>query len=128
MIKIRPHHILCMKAYIGKGYSEEFNINMKKIIKGLEDDYKTVEIVFGLDDICSKCPYNLGNGLCKSQGKVERIDSKIIEYFNIKEDKYVYKELKDSVFKKLNEDMFIDICGNCQWYSVTNCKELNLNL
>lgn len=128
MIKIRPHHILCMKAYIGKGYSEEFNINMKNIIKELEDDYKTIKIVFGLDDICSKCPYNMGNRLCKSQEKVERIDSKIIEYFNLKEDEYIYKELKDKVFKKLNEDMFIDICSNCEWYSVTNCKELNLNL
>lgn len=128
MIKIRPHHILCMKSYVGKGYSEEFNINMKNIIKELEDESKTVEIVFGLDDICRQCPYNMGNGLCKSQEKVETIDSKIIDYFNIKEDKYVYKELKEIVFKKLNEDMFINICSNCQWYSVTNCKELNLNL
>lgn len=128
MIKIRPHHILCMKAYIGKGYSEDFNINMKSIIKELEDNEKTVQVVFGLDDICTKCPYNMGNGLCKSQCKVEKIDSKIIEYFGIIEDKYVYKELKDMVFRKLNEEMFIDICSNCEWYSVTNCKELNLRL
>lgn len=127
MIKIRPHHILCMKAYVGKGYSEDFNINMKEIINELRDDSQTIQIVFGLDDICSKCPYNLGNGLCKSQDKVEKIDSKIIDYFNIKEDKYVYKELKEKIYKKMNEDMFIDICSNCSWYTVTNCKELNLN-
>ena len=23
MIKIRPHHLLCMRAYIGNGYSED---------------------------------------------------------------------------------------------------------
>ena len=97
MIKIRPHHILCMKAYVGKGYSEDFNINMKEIINELRNDSQTIQIVFGLDDICSKCPYNLGNGLCKSQDKVEKIDSKIIDYFNIKEDKYVYKELKEKI-------------------------------
>lgn len=128
MIKIRPHHILCMKAYVGKGYSEDFNINMKKIINELKDDSQDIQIVFGLDDICSKCPYNLGNGLCKSQEKVEKIDSKIIDYFDIKEDKYIYKELKDKIYKKMNEDMFTDICSNCAWYTLTNCKELNLNL
>ncbi|NLP46906.1 MAG: hypothetical protein GX347_07710 [Epulopiscium sp.] len=24
MLHIRPHHLLCMQAYIGKGYSPEF--------------------------------------------------------------------------------------------------------
>ena len=36
MIKIRPHHLLCMRAYIGNGYSEEFKIEMEKVIKELK--------------------------------------------------------------------------------------------
>lgn len=128
MINIRPHHILCIKSYIGKGYSEEFNINMKNIIGILKDDSQKVKIVLGVDDICSECPYNLGNGLCKSQEKVEKMDFKVVEYFNIREDIYTYKELKDMVFKNLTDSKFVDICSNCQWYTITNCKELNLKL
>ena len=29
MLKIRPHHILCMRAYSGNGYSEEFKIKIE---------------------------------------------------------------------------------------------------
>ncbi|WP_414708166.1 DUF1284 domain-containing protein, partial [Romboutsia sp.] len=46
-----------MKAYVGKGYSQEFSENIESIIKQLKDDSKQIQIVFGLDDICSKCPY-----------------------------------------------------------------------
>ncbi|MEF9991874.1 MAG: DUF1284 domain-containing protein [Romboutsia sp.] len=126
MIKIRPHHILCMKAYIGKGYSKEFNKNMENVICKLKDDSKEVEIVFGLDDICEKCPYNMGNGICKTQDKVNCIDSKIIGYFDIEEGKYKYNDLKKKVLLNLDEEKFDNICENCEWYSVTNCKKLIL--
>lgn len=48
MLKIRPHHILCMKAYIGKGYSQKFNENMEKIIKTLKENQSKININFGL--------------------------------------------------------------------------------
>lgn len=124
MLKIRPHHILCMKAYIGKGYSEEFNINIKRVINELKDDSKEVEVVFGLDDICSKCPYNIEGKICKSEEKVNTMDSKIREYFSINSGVYTYKNLKEIVYSRISENEFNDICGNCQWYHVTNCKDL----
>jgi len=115
-----------MKAYVGKGYSQEFSENMENIIKQLKDDSKQIQIVFGLDDICSKCPYSMENGLCKSEEKVKRIDSKVIEYFNIQEGIYIYKDLKNKVYSNINEEKFIDICKACEWSNITNCKELNL--
>ena len=33
MFKIRPHHVLCMRAYTGSGYSEEFKIMNNVIYK-----------------------------------------------------------------------------------------------
>lgn len=127
MLSIRPHHILCMKAYIGKGYSQKFNENMEKVINILKENVnQQVEVVFGLDDICSKCPSNMGNGLCKSQEKVENIDLKVSKYFAIKKGKYTYKELQNKVYSNINEDKFMDICKDCEWYYITNCKDLNL--
>lgn len=126
MLKIRPHHILCMKAYIGKGYSEEFNKNMKKIIENLKNDSQEVEVVFGIDNICNKCPYNIDDLECKSEEKVNRIDSKICEYFKIEEGIYKYADLKEKVYLNINEDIFDDICKNCEWYKITNCKDLIL--
>lgn len=126
MLKIRPHHILCMKAYIGKGYSQNFNENMEKIINTLKENVnQQVEVVFGLDDVCSKCPNNMGNGLCKSQDKVESIDLKVSKHFKIKKGKYMYKDLQYKVYSNINEDKFMDICKSCEWYYITNCKDLN---
>ena len=71
MLKIRPHHILCMRAYQGMGYSKEFSIRMESIIKeigaynkylnssSLENELREVEVVFSIDSICEKCPSKL---------------------------------------------------------------------
>ena len=88
MLKIRPHHILCMRAYSGNGYSEEFKIKMEGIIKeikayneflqvdNLKEKIKEVELVFYTDSICEKCPNKLDENLCSSQEKVNLLDLK----------------------------------------------------
>ncbi|GAA3654526.1 DUF1284 domain-containing protein [Asaccharospora irregularis] len=144
MLEIRPHHILCMRAYQGKGYSEEFSKNMESIIKkidvynknynksnnqnlfSLRKRHKKVKIIFSLDSLCGKCPNNIGSNLCSSQERVEQLDKKVSDYFNIKEGIYVYKELEDMVYKNMTEEIFDDICKNCAWYHITNCKDYML--
>lgn len=140
MLKIRPHHILCMRAYQGNGYSEEFNDNMKKVIKNIQahnefcktenlvnlNEDNKVEVVFNLDNICSKCPNNIDNKLCSSQDKVNTLDLKVRKYFNIKEGIYNYKDLEDMVYNNITEEIFDDICKNCEWYNTTNCKDFIL--
>ncbi|MGL6104990.1 DUF1284 domain-containing protein [Romboutsia sp.] len=126
MLKIRPHHILCMKAYIGKGYSEEFNENIKRVIAKLQDESQNIEVIFGLDYICSKCPYNDKELVCKSEEKVNKIDSKLCSYFKIEEGIYRYSDIKEKVYSHITEEILEDICGNCEWNKITNCKELIL--
>ncbi|WP_404402393.1 DUF1284 domain-containing protein [Pelagibacterium halotolerans] len=51
-IRLRPHHLLCILTYVGKGYSPAFTANYDRIaerIGGGED----IEIVAGPDDICT---------------------------------------------------------------------------
>ena len=107
MIKIRPHHLLCMRAYIGNGYSEEFKIEMEKVIKelkvyneflksdNLNNDIKKVNIVFNTDSLCEKCPNKLCENKCASQEKVSLIDEKMIKYFSIKEGIQNYIDLEN---------------------------------
>ena len=135
MINIRPHHLLCMRAYIGNGYSEEFKIEMEKVIKELKvyneflksdnlNNYiKKVNIVFNTDSLCEKCPNKQGENICTSQEKVSLLDLKVIKYFNLKEGIFSYKDLENQVYDNINEEVFDDICKECEWYSVTNCKE-----
>jgi uncharacterized protein len=52
MVKLRPHHLLCMLTFVGKGYSPEFVANFEEIIKRVAEE-KIVQIVDGPDDICA---------------------------------------------------------------------------
>ena len=134
MIKIRPHHILCMRAYQGHGYSKNFAQNMENIIKEIKTYNKflktcnnneniNVEIVYSTDSICESCPNKLGENNCETQDKVISIDSKMIKYFFIKEGIHNYKNLEILVYNNITEDILNDICRDCNWYSIANCKD-----
>ncbi|WP_128255750.1 DUF1284 domain-containing protein [Falsirhodobacter deserti] len=51
-VRLRPHHLLCVLTFIGKGYSHAFVANMECIAKRLAEG-EEVEIVEGPDDICA---------------------------------------------------------------------------
>lgn len=51
-VSLRPHHLLCILTYAGKGYSPAFTANMT-VIAGRIAAGETIEIVSGPDDICA---------------------------------------------------------------------------
>ncbi|ASM70972.1 MULTISPECIES: DUF1284 domain-containing protein [Roseobacteraceae] len=51
-VRLRPHHLLCILTYVGRGYSPAFTDNMNAIIGRLTDG-ETIEITGGPDDICA---------------------------------------------------------------------------
>jgi hypothetical protein len=52
-IQLRPHHLLCMLTFIGKGYSPAFVANLEQVVRRLATGTETIEIVAGPDDICA---------------------------------------------------------------------------
>ena len=51
-IRLRPHHLLCLLTYVGKGYSAAFTANYDAIAARIGDG-EDVLIVTGPDDICA---------------------------------------------------------------------------
>lgn len=51
-IRLRPHHLLCLLTYVGKGYSAAFTANYDAIAARIGDG-EDVLIVAGPDDICA---------------------------------------------------------------------------
>lgn len=51
-IRLRPHHLLCMLTYVGKGYSDAFVANYDLIIDRLGGG-EDILLVAGPDDICT---------------------------------------------------------------------------
>lgn len=124
MITLRPHHILCMKFYKGKGYSEDFVDNMDKITGLLKSKPDSIiNLKAGCDILCSCCPHKTNEDGCESGQKVEFLDSAVITSFNLTDGKtYKYGELKELVDKTLTPSMLENICGDCEWYKMGTCK------
>jgi len=51
-VRLRPHHLLCMLTYAGKGYSPAFTANMSAVVGRIAGG-EPIEIVTGPDDICA---------------------------------------------------------------------------
>ena len=56
-LHLRPHHLLCLQTFIGRGYSEDFVEHMTLVKRQLADDPGTpITLVHGADDLCTHCP------------------------------------------------------------------------
>lgn len=115
MIKLRPHHILCIKHYEGKGYSEDFNAKMRDIITRL-DSGERVRFVTGADDLCAACPHNK-DGVCETEEKSARYDKKVSEFLQLKFDKeYCKREIAGLAQREIyGKDRFDAVCPDCEW-------------
>ncbi len=50
-VSLRPHHLLCILTYLGKGYTPDFVQNYSGIIRRLNAGER-IRLVTGPDDIC----------------------------------------------------------------------------
>ena len=51
-LHLRPHHLLCLQTFVGRGYSEEFVEHMTLVKRQLADDPGTpITLVHGADDL-----------------------------------------------------------------------------
>ena len=124
-MKLRPHHLMCTQSYSGKGYNENFVKAMDKITYELRNNKDClVDIVFSTDDICISCPNMIDINLCKTNEKVNNIDTKVIKYFNLKEKEYKYKDIVDYIKNNITPEIMDDICKECEWYNVSGCKSI----
>ena len=123
-MRLRPHHLLCTQGYSGKGYSEGFVTHMDQVVEKLRGSEPVeIELVFDTDVLCTACPHKLGEDLCDTNEKVKGFDHKLVNYFNLKEGKYIYQELIKTIDAGMTEEMMADICKGCEWYPVSSCRK-----
>lgn len=124
--QIRAHHGMCLAFFEGKGYSNDFTVNMGKMKQLLSENPK-VCILAETDDICSCCPNN-EEGICLSEEKVRDYDGQVLGLCGLKSGvKLLWED-----FEKLVETNILkpgkrkDICGGCQWNSI--CEKYSGNV
>ena len=122
-MKLRPHHLLCIRFYAGHGYSDAFNKKMREVISFLHTG-ATFTLTDGPDDLCESCP-NLNGVLCSTQEKVARYDRKTLAALGLRPGvSLTYPEAKDltdsTVFQ--SQAAFDEICGDCEWQALCHRK------
>ncbi len=113
--RIRPHHLLCLSFFEGKGYSPAFVQNTSEILARLNQN-ATVDLTEGMDDICAACPHNQ-QGICESQDKVLRYDTAVLDELGLTPGERVsWNRLHEDTFYRLIQNgRFTALCGDCEW-------------
>ena len=121
MIKIRGHHLLCMRGFQGLGYSETFVQKMTDVIDMFfNQPEKEVEIAAESDEICIACPHDCNNVCSKhddSDEEVKKQDHKVLDVLGVSPGtRKTIKELNTLVDEKINSFPVIkEICRECEW-------------
>ena len=116
MIRIRPHHLLCIRGFKGKGYSEDFVDNMRQVITELYTNPTcSVEITDGTDDICRACPKCSADGRCEDEEIVRRYDRNTVSVFNLRETNAGFCDIMEQIGRRLDQEHFDRVCADCRW-------------
>lgn len=118
-ILLRPHHSLCIRFFIGRGYSADFVRRMQDTIAMLSRDDPYVILTDGCDILCAACPHNRG-GLCQHDAKVSAIDRRVLNAASLRYgDKLRWSKLYRLSYEEIIRcGRLAEVCADCQWRAV----------
>ena len=116
---LRPHHLLCLQSFIGKGYSSEFVRNMAEIADQLNDNPdQSIRIVRHEDDICAACPHRMTDHVCDHHEITEAIDRRFLSWLQLKDDQCCYSKVTERLDDAFSSVILRAVCIDCQWIDV----------
>ncbi|MEI3580321.1 MAG: DUF1284 domain-containing protein [Acutalibacteraceae bacterium] len=123
MIRLRPHHGLCIQHFTGKGYSPAFVANMTHVIAVLRAMPETrIELTAGVDVLCA-CRAHNQEGACGIFAEAFPLRSSgFAMLWAANGQRLSWKEFQKHVSQRILERDFLEqVCRGCQWLSL--CQE-----
>lgn len=119
-LRLRPHHVLCLQFFEGKGYSEAFVRHMIELTAQLADD-PAVTLTEGCDAVCAACPHNCG-GVCDTAEKTASFDRRALGYLGLSVgDSMPWSVLRDAARERMiAAGRLSEVCCGCQWLYICN--------
>ena len=136
-LQLRPHHLLCIRGYQGKGYDASFVRCMNAVTDRLRGNpEERIQLVSGCDDLCEACPNRIleikscidcratveGSAggdetifRCSTEKRVQQFDRNVMEQFSLEPGTYIWRELCEEIAGKLNPERMQAVCGDCAW-------------
>ncbi len=128
VIRLRPHHLLCLLAFRGEGYSPEFIERAERLQRALLEDGIVVEVIEGLDDLCTGCPELKDECTSTEEDSgVYRLDCATASFFEIEPGLYEAAELLRIIWDRYSLERGYEICNGCSWLSRTDCPQIIIN-
>ncbi len=118
IVQLRPHHLLCIQLFEGKGYSQDFVDNMYDVIDKLNDN-SDIMLTMCCDTLCGKCPNSRGS-CCETEDKTKLFDHNVLRECNLTEGViYKWKEVSKLAFNKiLKMGIIKEVCVDCSWKDI----------
>ncbi len=120
-IHLRPHHGICLLNFIGKGYSDDFSLNMSRMQKLLFENPETlITITKGADDLCARCPHRVGDACSSLHPPL--FDENVLRLTTLSYGQAVTWQEFSSLTSPLSLFRLEETCPDCEWLSL--CKEI----
>lgn len=124
---IRPHHMLCLQFFEGKGYSPEFVDNMLDLKEKLDNENPVVKIVTGADSICRKCP-NFIDGKCKNEDDILKHDKRVYAQAAGIEQEVRWNDICKVIYDEIiHKEKVKHVCVQCKWSDICFNKAVRLS-
>ena len=126
-VRLRPHHLLCVLTFVGKGYSTAFIENFEEVVKRIVHDREAVEIVNGPDDLCTPL---LSDASCHCLSNSAALRDQLAaaaltDLLRQPVQRGVCLSLSSSAFDLLRASFAVakirSACAGCQWKSLCDC-------
>ncbi len=114
-VVLRGHHLICLRFFIGYGYSLEFVRRVRKVLERVRKS--KIRVVVGFDDICKFCPVR---GDCRVPKDLDVLALRILRVRGFVR----WDEIK--VTPKALKIWELKACKGCRWYKICRSQLTSL--
>lgn len=123
-VKLRAHHLFCVYTFSGDGYDRAFIDNMERIASICASPACLIELIEGVDDVCSSCSFSDGLA-CKKPGRdVAAMDAAAENALGVAPGQlFVGNIMRSRVAEVISSGKYGEVCQGCAWLD-DHCRPL----
>ncbi len=125
-MKLRPHHLFCLLAYSGKGYSPAF-IQACERLQTRFLAGETATLTLKADDLCKACPHMDEHGCCLSpniQVTADELDQRVLTLLGWRAGDSVTVDLLRRWLTRSPGADLASVCLGCSWRDTADCPRV----
>lgn len=122
---LRPHHLLCLRLFEGRGYDERFTARMREVHTLMTASPETrFVLAAGADCLCAACPNRTEHQTCALGEEDARMrDNNALAALGARVgEEYSFAEVLGRIRGKMTEAAFASVCGGCGWHETGVCS------